>query len=235
MRRYRRRLSRGGRSGRCTIRARSCLIWRSPSLGGDCLADVVLLQAEPAVFGPVASDPTVSHLVGRAASGGKRGLAALRTARVEVRGNLWRLAGEAIPDTGEQVSVSVDDVFVPARSEKQDAAATSKKTFDHHPLTWFVDHARGGSGEPVSAASGQRGLQHGNGPPLCSPCASPTPMACSRPSSPPPDSPCPNSPHTCGRSADTDPRRLRRRHRTARRLGCGTRPHLTMCLSRGLR
>src|SRR5690606_658212 len=33
------------------------------ALGGDCLADVGMLRAEPAVFGPVASDPTVSRLV----------------------------------------------------------------------------------------------------------------------------------------------------------------------------
>lgn len=52
------------------------------ALGGDCLA---MLRCEPAVFGPVASDPTVSRLVGRLASGGRRVLAALRTARAEVR------------------------------------------------------------------------------------------------------------------------------------------------------
>ena len=33
------------------------------ALGGDCLADVALLRAEPAVFGPVASDPTVSRTI----------------------------------------------------------------------------------------------------------------------------------------------------------------------------
>ncbi|GHH96375.1 hypothetical protein GCM10017779_68320 [Streptomyces capillispiralis] len=33
------------------------------ALGGDCLADVGLLRAEPAVCGPVASDPTVFRLV----------------------------------------------------------------------------------------------------------------------------------------------------------------------------
>lgn len=27
------------------------------TLGGDCLADIAMLRAEPAVFGPVASDP----------------------------------------------------------------------------------------------------------------------------------------------------------------------------------
>jgi hypothetical protein len=31
--------------------------------GGDCLADVALLRGQPGVFGPVASDPTVSRSV----------------------------------------------------------------------------------------------------------------------------------------------------------------------------
>jgi hypothetical protein len=31
-------------------------------LGGDCLADVALLRAEPGVYGRVASDPTVSRV-----------------------------------------------------------------------------------------------------------------------------------------------------------------------------
>ena len=33
------------------------------ALGGDCLADVASLRAEPEVYGPVASDPTVSRLL----------------------------------------------------------------------------------------------------------------------------------------------------------------------------
>ncbi|GHA01365.1 IS1380 family transposase [Streptomyces echinoruber] len=120
------------------------------ALGGDCLADVALLRAEPAVFGPVASDPTVSRLISKLASGGQRALAALRTARAEVREHVWRLAGAAAPDAGGQVIVDIDGVLVLAHSEKQDAAATWKKTFGHHPLMGFVDHGRGGSGEPVS-------------------------------------------------------------------------------------
>ncbi|MFE3901709.1 hypothetical protein ACFXPY_15510 [Streptomyces sp. NPDC059153] len=31
-------------------------------------------------------------------------------------------------------------------SDKQDANATWKKSFGHHPLMGFVDHGRGGSG-----------------------------------------------------------------------------------------
>ncbi|TQK52648.1 DDE family transposase [Streptomyces sp. SLBN-118] len=112
------------------------------ALGGDCLADVALLRAEPAVFGPVASDPTVSRLVGQLASGGKRVLAALRTAHAEVREHVWRLAGDAAPDAGGQVIVDLDGVLVLAHSEKQDAAATWKKTFGHHPLMGFVEPRR---------------------------------------------------------------------------------------------
>lgn len=33
------------------------------ALGGDCLADLAQLRAHPELFGPVASDPTVSRLI----------------------------------------------------------------------------------------------------------------------------------------------------------------------------
>ena len=33
------------------------------ALGGDCLADIALLRAEPGVYGRVASDPTVSRTI----------------------------------------------------------------------------------------------------------------------------------------------------------------------------
>ena len=32
------------------------------ALGGDCLADLAAVRAQPQLFGPVASDPTVSRL-----------------------------------------------------------------------------------------------------------------------------------------------------------------------------
>ncbi|MGW9025155.1 IS1380 family transposase [Streptomyces sp. NPDC055722] len=120
------------------------------ALGGDCLADVGMLRAEPSLFGPVASDPTVSRMIDALASGGKRVLTALRQARAQVREDVWKLAGDAAPDAGGQVIVDLDGVLVIAHSEKQDAAATWKKTFGHHPLMGFVDHGRGGSGEPVA-------------------------------------------------------------------------------------
>ncbi|MFE5011232.1 IS1380 family transposase [Streptomyces sp. NPDC056696] len=121
------------------------------ALGGDCLVDVGMLRAEPGVFGPVASDPTVSRLIDTLATAGDKALAALRSARADVREYVWKLAGAAAPDAGQQVIVDLVGVLVLAHSEKQDAAATWKKTFGHHPLMGFVDHGAGGSGEPVAA------------------------------------------------------------------------------------
>ncbi|MBB1247145.1 IS1380 family transposase, partial [Streptomyces durbertensis] len=122
----------------------------SVALGGDCLADVGTLRAEPGVFGPVASDPTVSRLVDSLAAAGPKALAAIRAARAEAREYVWKLAGTAAPDAAGQVIVDLDGVLVLAHSEKQDATATWKKTFGHHPLMAFVDHGSGGSGEPVA-------------------------------------------------------------------------------------
>ncbi|MFF7575828.1 IS1380 family transposase [Streptomyces sp. NPDC008061] len=121
------------------------------ALGGDCLSDVGVLRSEPAVFGPVASDPTVSRLVETLAGAGPRALASIRRARAEVRKLVWTLAGADAPDADGQVVVDIDGVLVLAHSDKQDATATWKKTFGHHPLVAFVDHGPAGSGEPVAA------------------------------------------------------------------------------------
>ena len=121
------------------------------ALGGDCLADVGALRVEPEVFGPVASDPTVSRLITALASSGPRALTAIRQARSQVRQQVWTLAGEAAPDTDGHVIVDLDGVLVIAHSGKEDAAKTWKKSYGHHPLMGFVDHGRGGSGEPVAA------------------------------------------------------------------------------------
>ncbi|MFJ2194295.1 IS1380 family transposase, partial [Kitasatospora sp. NPDC087861] len=155
------------KSGLVDVMAATLAPWRKPravhdpskvlldvalavALGGDCLADVAVLRAEPDLFGPVASDSTVSRLVDTLAASGPRALAAIRLARAEVRERVWQLAGPTAPDADRQVIVDIDGVLVLAHSEKQGAARTWKKTFGHHPLFAFVDHGPGGSGEPVA-------------------------------------------------------------------------------------
>jgi hypothetical protein len=70
------------------------------ALGGDCLADVALLRAEPAVFGLVASDPTVSRTIDGLAADAPRALAAIDAARASARARVWRLSGQHAPDHG---------------------------------------------------------------------------------------------------------------------------------------
>ncbi|GAA3367099.1 IS1380 family transposase [Streptomyces antimycoticus] len=114
------------------------------------------------MFDPVASDPTLSRLVDALAAAGPKALTAIRSARAETRERVWSLAGASSPDSNVQVIVDLDGVLVLAHSEKQDATATWKKTFGHHPLLGFVDHGSGGSGEPVAGLlrTGQRRQQH---------------------------------------------------------------------------
>ncbi|WP_335937305.1 IS1380 family transposase [Streptomyces sp. PTD5-9] len=121
------------------------------ALGGDCLADVGMLRAEPAVFGLVASDPTVSRLIDNLAASEEKALRAIRAARAEVRQRVRRLADREAPDAGGPVTVDLDGVLVIAHSDKEDAVPTWKRTYGHHPLMGFVDHGPGGTGEPVAA------------------------------------------------------------------------------------
>jgi hypothetical protein len=121
------------------------------ALGGDCLADVAMLRAQPELSGPVASDPVVSRLVTRLAAGAPRALKAIRAARAAARERAWDLAGDAAPGTGGgQVTAGIDATIVTSCPEKEQAMPTWKKTCGHHPLTAFADHGPDGSGEPLA-------------------------------------------------------------------------------------
>jgi hypothetical protein len=121
------------------------------ALGGDCLADVAILRAQPELFGPVASDPVVSRLVTRLAADAPRALKVIRAARAAARQRAWELAGDAAPGAGGGlVTVDIDATIVTSCSEKEQAMPTWKKTYGHHPLTVFADHGPEGAGEPLA-------------------------------------------------------------------------------------
>ncbi len=121
------------------------------ALGGDCLADVAMLRAQPELFGPVASDPVVSRLITRLAADVPRALKAIRAARATARARAWELARDAAPGAdGGLVTVDIDATIVTSCSEKEQAMPTWKKTYGHHPLTAFADHGPSGSGEPLA-------------------------------------------------------------------------------------
>jgi Transposase DDE domain group 1 len=86
-----------GRVGLDVALSRALTPWRKPhavhdpgkvvldlavtlALGGDCLADIALLRTAPAVFGPVASDRTVSRTIDALAKDAPAALAAIDAA-----------------------------------------------------------------------------------------------------------------------------------------------------------
>ena len=119
------------------------------ALGGDCLADVAVLRAQPQLFGAVASDPSISRLIDALGVDSAAVIAAIRGARAAARAKVW---GHRSPfaATGPVV-VDVDATLVGAHSEKEGATPNFKRGFGFHPILAFVDHGSGGTGEPLAA------------------------------------------------------------------------------------
>ena len=92
------------------------------ALPGRCLSDLSLLRCEKEVFGPVASDPTVSRLIGALADHVEAVEAAVNRARRTVRHRVWALAGEHSPTAGVSANrplvIDVDATLVNVHSEK---------------------------------------------------------------------------------------------------------------------
>ena len=104
------------------------------ALGGDCLADIAVLRAQPGLFGPVASDPVVSRLVSVLAADALRAVRAIGKARAAARERAWALAGDRAPGAeGALIPVEIGATIVTAHSEKENAAPTWKKTVGFHP------------------------------------------------------------------------------------------------------
>lgn len=124
------------------------------AVGGDCASDLAVLRAEPAVFGAVASDPTVSRLITSLAADSRKALAAIDSARADARARAWKSAGTTAPDHGiDAVSplvIDLDATLIDAHSEKQQAAPTFKRGYGFHPLWAFIDHGEAGTGEAAA-------------------------------------------------------------------------------------
>jgi hypothetical protein len=118
------------------------------ALGGDCAADIAVLRAQPAVFGLVASDPTVSRLVATLAEDVDAALGAIAAARAVARQWVWGRVGQPVQDG--RVVIDLDATLVTAHSEKESATRTWKKTFGFHPLLAYADHGVGGTGESLA-------------------------------------------------------------------------------------
>ncbi|GAA4817318.1 hypothetical protein GCM10023353_24930 [Tomitella cavernea] len=129
-----------------------CDLAISLAAGGDCLADIAALRDAPAVFGRVASDPTVSRLIATLASDADRAESAISGALAAARAAAWAASGDnptARASADDPLVVDLDATLVTAHSDKQQAAPTYKRGFGFHPLCAFVDHGEYGTGEPA--------------------------------------------------------------------------------------
>jgi len=90
------------------------------ALGGDTCSDLAVVRAEPAVFGPVASDPTLSRTITRLAGDVVKVLAAIDRARADARSRVWAAAGPHAPDHGvdarQPLVIDVDATLVTSHS-----------------------------------------------------------------------------------------------------------------------
>ncbi|CAN5430365.1 hypothetical protein BH11ACT1_BH11ACT1_31360 [soil metagenome] len=128
------------------------------ALGGDTCSDLAVVRAEPTVFGPVASDPTLSRTIARLAADVARVLPAIDRARAGARARVWAAAGPQAPDHDASARSplvgdgAVHATLVTSHSEKENARPTFKRGFGFHPLCAFVDHGPAGTGEPLAIA-----------------------------------------------------------------------------------
>ena len=101
------------------------------ALGGDTCSDLAVVRAEPAVFGPVASDPTLSRTIARLAADVDRVLPAIDRARAAARARVWAAARTGAPDHGtdarQPLVVDVDATLVTSHSEKEQAKPRTRR------------------------------------------------------------------------------------------------------------
>jgi hypothetical protein len=121
--------------------------------GADAVTGIEVLRDRRRLFGPVASMPTAWRLLDRV---DEPHLDRVRAARAAPRAPA-RQAGAA-PDPAGELRIDFDATISIAFSEKQNAAATWKKSFGFRPSLAFAGRPEvaGGEGPGRAAAPRQR-------------------------------------------------------------------------------
>lgn len=113
--------------------------------GADAISGIGVLGDRQDLFGPVASMPTTWRVLDRVDGDH---LAAVREARASAREAAW--AAGAGPDLWQELCLDFDATITIAHSEKENAAATWKRTFGFHPLLCFLDRPDLSAGEALA-------------------------------------------------------------------------------------
>ena len=114
--------------------------------GGEAISDIDVLRHQSGVLGPVASPPTVWRALDEVTPARLRKIA---TARARARRHVWAMLPQGVPaskvagtDLAEVIVLDVDATVVIAHSEKENAAATFKRTFGYHPIGVWCDNTQ---------------------------------------------------------------------------------------------
>jgi hypothetical protein len=113
--------------------------------GADAISGIAVLGDREDLFGPVASMPTTWRVLDRV---DEDHLPRVRAARAAARARAW--AAGAGPDLTEELRLDFDATITIAHSEKENAAATWKRTFGFHPLLCFLDRPDIAGGEALA-------------------------------------------------------------------------------------
>jgi hypothetical protein len=113
--------------------------------GADAISGISVLCDRQDLFGPVASIPTTWRVLDRVDA---THLGPVRAARAAARERAW--AAGAGPDLSQELRLDFDATITIAHSEKENAAATWKRTFGFHPLLCFLDRPEIASGEALA-------------------------------------------------------------------------------------
>lgn len=113
--------------------------------GADAIRGIAVLGDRQDLHGPVASMPTTWRVLDRIDGDH---LSVVRQARSAARARAW--AAGAGPDLGEELRLDFDATIAISHSEKENAAATWKRTFGFHPLLCFLDRPDVAGGEALA-------------------------------------------------------------------------------------
>ena len=113
--------------------------------GADAISGIAVLGDREELFGAVASMPTTWRVLDRVDADH---LPRVRAARAAARERAW--AAGAGPDLGAALMLDFDATITLAHSEKENAAATWKRTFGFHPLLCFLDRPDVAGGEALA-------------------------------------------------------------------------------------
>ncbi len=113
--------------------------------GADSITGIAVLGDRQDLHGPVASMPTTWRVLDRIDAAH---LPVLRAARSAARAKAW--AAGASPDLAQELRLDFDATITLAHSEKENAAATWKRTFGFHPLLCFLDRPEVAGGEALA-------------------------------------------------------------------------------------